>query len=74
MQTHKQHLNETAPRMAQKNINVEILKPIKIPVPPLVDQQHLVDEITSQETIIAAAQKVIDAAASKKQAILKQYL
>ena len=46
----------------------------RIPVPDLAIQQQLITEITAQETLIAAAQKLIDDAAGKKQAILKQYL
>ncbi|MFI3197094.1 MAG: hypothetical protein QX196_02090, partial [Methylococcaceae bacterium] len=46
----------------------------RIPFPDLITQQQLITEITAQEANIAAAQAIIDAAASKKQAILKQYL
>jgi len=45
-----------------------------IPVPDFATQQQLINEIEAQETIITAAQQIIDTAASKKQAILKQYL
>lgn len=45
-----------------------------IPVPDFTIQQQLITEISAQETSITAAQKIIDAAASKKQAILKKYL
>jgi restriction endonuclease S subunit len=45
-----------------------------ISVPDLTTQQQLIAEIATHETNITAAKKIIDAAASKKQAILKQYL
>jgi type I restriction enzyme M protein len=48
-----------------------------IKVPYLVNltiQQQLITEIAAHEATITAAQAIIDAAASKKQAILKQYL
>ncbi len=45
-----------------------------IPVPDLTIQQKLITEIAVHEANIAAAQKIIDEAASKKQAILKKYL
>jgi restriction endonuclease S subunit len=67
-------LNDIAPQMAQKNINIEILKPVKVPVPPLADQQRLVAEIEQLEQTIAAAQAVIAAAPSKKQAVMQKYL
>lgn len=74
MRAQKKHLNEIAPQMAQKNINIEILKPIKVPVPPLADQQKLVAEIEALERDIASAQAVIAAAPAKKQAIMQRYL
>ncbi len=46
----------------------------RIPTPDIVTQQQLITEIAAQETLITTAQQIIDAAASKKQAILKQYL
>jgi type I restriction enzyme M protein len=46
----------------------------RTPTPDIATQQQLINEIESQETIIAAAQQIIDAAVSKKQTILKQYL
>jgi hypothetical protein len=45
-----------------------------IPVPDPSTQQQLIVEIAVHETCITTAQKIIDAAASKKQAILKKYL
>jgi hypothetical protein len=58
----------------QKNINVEILKPIEIHVPPLADQQRLVAEIEKLEQTIAKAKAIIAAASAKKQAIMQVYL
>ena len=74
MRTHKKHLSDTAPQMAQKNINVEILKPIKVPVPPFVDQQALVAEIEKLEQTLAAAQAVIADGPAQKQAIMQKHL
>ena len=39
MNTRKNYLNAVATTSAQKNINYETLKPLKIPVPPLSEQQ-----------------------------------
>jgi restriction endonuclease S subunit len=46
----------------------------KIPVPDLKIQQNLVEQIEQLENKIATAQKIINEAASKKQAVLKHYL
>lgn len=74
MRTHKKELNDSAPQMAQKNINIEILRPIKIPVPSLTEQQRLVTKIEALESEITSAQALIIAAPAKKAEILKKYL
>jgi len=74
MRAQKKHLNEIAPQLAQKNINLEILKPLTIPVPPLSEQTKFVAKIEALEKQIAEAQAVIDGAAARKQAILQKYL
>lgn len=74
MRTQKNHLNAIAPQMAQKNINVEILKPIKVAVPPLAEQEKLVREVEALEKTIALAQVMIDGAMQKKQAVMQRYL
>lgn len=60
--------------MAQPKLSQNNLNRIKIPVPDLATQQQLIIEIEAHEISIIAAQKIIDEAATKKQAILKQYL
>ena len=58
------------PRTSWKHLSF-----IKVPYPnDLNTQQQLITEIAVHETNITAAQKIIDEAASKKQAILKKYL
>lgn len=74
MRSKKKHLNEIAPQMAQKNINVEILKPITVPVPPLAAQHKFVTEIKALEKTIAAAQATLAAAPARKRAIMQRYL
>jgi type I restriction-modification system DNA methylase subunit len=74
MRAQKQHLNDIAPQMAQKNINIEILKPIKVPVPTLVEQKRVVATVEKLVATIAEAQAVIDAAPARKQAIMEQHL
>ncbi len=74
MRAQKQHLNDIAPQMAQKNINIEILKPVRVPVPPLAEQLRLVAQVDAFDKTIADAQATIDAAPAKKQAVMQRYL
>ena len=57
------------PKLSQVNMNR-----IMIPVPPLAEQERIVQQIEILETQIAQAQKIIDAAPQQKQAILQKYL
>jgi len=60
MRTKKQHLNDIAPQAAQKNINIEILKTVKIPLPPLETQQQIVAEIEAEQRLVAASRELIE--------------
>ena len=70
MRTKKQHLNDIAPQAAQKNINIEILKTVKIPLPPLATQQALVAEIEAEQALVAANRELITRFEQKIQATL----
>ncbi|WP_374571953.1 restriction endonuclease subunit S [Acinetobacter sp.] len=50
------------------------LEEFKIPVPPLAEQEKIVQQIEALEMQITQAQKVIDDAPQQKQAILQKYL
>ena len=60
MRAKKQHLNRIAPQAAQKNINIETLRAMAIPLPPLATQQAIVTEIKAEQTLIAANRELID--------------
>jgi len=59
MRTKKQHLNDIAPQAAQKNINIEILKTVKIPIPPLSTQRAIVSEIEEEQQLVEANRELI---------------
>ena len=47
----KQKLEELAPATAQKNINVDILEKVEIPLPSVVEQNKIVQEIESRLSV-----------------------
>jgi len=59
MRTKKEYLNLVAPQAAQKNINIEILKPLPIPLPPLSDQEAIVSQIEKEQTLVNANKELI---------------
>ena len=70
MRTKKQHLNDIAPQAAQKNINIEILKTLEIPLPPLATQQAIVAEIEAEQALVVANRELIARFEKKIQATL----
>lgn len=70
MRQHKEPLNAHAPALAQKNINIEILNLLQIPVPPLAIQRALLEEIAGYEAKRAAALAELAAAPAQKRQIL----
>ena len=70
MRAQKQHLNDVAPQAAQKNINIEILKTVEVPLPPLITQQAIVAEIEAEQALVAANRELITRFEQKIQATL----
>jgi restriction endonuclease S subunit len=59
MRLQKGHLNNIAPQAAQKNINIEILKTLKIPLPDLHTQRAIVAEIEAEQALVNANRELI---------------
>lgn len=74
MRKQKQSLDENAPKTAQKNINIQILNKVKIPLPSLPEQEKIVSEIEKFEVKIKALESEIVEIPKQKEAILKKYL
>jgi type I restriction enzyme M protein len=70
MRTKKQYLNDIAPQAAQKNINIEILRTIEIPLPPLPIQNAIVAEVEAEQSLVAANRELIVRFEKKIQATL----
>ena len=57
-----------------ENLNIDRVKSIKIPVPPLEIQKKLVAEVEELEETISKAQEILDNSATQKNTILKKHL
>lgn len=57
-----------------RRVPINFYKDLSIPVPPLAEQQKIVEQITALEDQIAAAKKIIADVPAKKQAILDKWL
>ncbi len=74
--SHKSKLEKLAPATAQKNINVDILEKVKIPLTTIIEQQLIVDELESKLTVCDKIEETINQslqqAESLRQSILKK--
>jgi type I restriction enzyme S subunit len=74
--SHKSKLEKLAPATAQKNINVDILEKVKIPLPSIDEQQFIVSELESKLTVCDKIEETISQslqqAETLRQSILKQ--
>jgi type I restriction enzyme S subunit len=74
--SHKSKLEELAPATAQKNINVDILEKVKIPLPPIIEQQIIVEDLESKLTncdkIEETISQSLQQAETLRQSILKR--
>ena len=60
LRTQKERLNQFAPESAQKNINLEDLRPLVTPLPPLSEQQAIGGLLDGADVAIAEARKERD--------------
>ncbi|MCW3785496.1 restriction endonuclease subunit S [Plebeiibacterium sediminum] len=74
MHTQQRRIDYLAPAGAQKNINVEFLKPLKIVVPPLPEQQKIAKILSTWDKAIEQSQKLIEQLNSRKKGLMQQLL
>lgn len=75
LRTQKEHLNEIAPKNAQKNINLQILNPLLVPCPiSREEQDSLIEKLQEKEKKIQAIEQELLSIPNEKEAILKKYL
>ena len=59
LRTAKENIERYAPATAQKNINLEILSKVGVPVPSLEEQKQIVDEAESRLTVLDALSQTL---------------
>ncbi|MBM4339652.1 MAG: hypothetical protein FJ110_08905 [Deltaproteobacteria bacterium] len=62
IRTARANLDQFAPATAQKNINIEILRDVAVPLPPLTEQKEIVRRVESMFKLADAVEKRVEAA------------
>ena len=60
IRTAKEDLERFAPATAQKNINLEILKAVSVPLPPVDEQRYIASEIEARLSVVECIEKTLD--------------
>ena len=58
MRTERDELERFAPSTAQKNINLQVLSEVAIPLPPLAEQRRIVAEVERRLSVIQQAERL----------------
>lgn len=74
MRTAKTNLLEFAPATAQKNINLEILNAVLIPLPPLAEQRRIVEKVDKLMALCDGMGKHLDTAQAESRHLLEAIL
>ncbi|TAK30658.1 MAG: type I site-specific deoxyribonuclease [Chloroflexota bacterium] len=60
MRVAKEDLEQYAPATAQKNINVAILEKLAIPLPPLAEQNRIVNEVERRLSVVDELESIVE--------------
>jgi type I restriction enzyme S subunit len=61
IRTAREKLERFAPATAQKNINLEVLEAVAVPLPPLAEQERIVSEIDRRLSLVREVETQVDA-------------
>ena len=70
----KSKLDELAPATAQKNINVEILEKVEIPLPPIEEQQIIIEAIENRLSVADKLEESISQSLQQAEALRQSIL
>ena len=75
IRTIKDTLERFAPATAQKNINLDVLQKVPVPLAPLVEQQRIVAEVERRLSVVGEVESAVEAglvrAARLRQSVLR---
>ena len=74
LQLEQAGLDRSAPKMAQKNINLEVLRPLKLLAPPLPEQRKIADILSTWDQAIEKTEALLSNARTQKRALMQQLL
>jgi type I restriction enzyme, S subunit len=76
LRTARQDLEQYAPATAQKNINLDVLSDVLIPLPPLAEQHRIVAEVERRLSVVEEMERAVEhglkRAGRLRQAILRK--
>jgi len=74
LETCKEELDSKATQNAQKNINLQVLKPLEILTPPLPEQQKIASILSTWDKAISTTERLIDNSKQQKKSLMHQLL
>jgi type I restriction enzyme S subunit len=74
LETCKEELDSKATQNAQKNINLQVLRPLEILTPPLPEQQKIATILHTWDKAISTTERLIDNSKEQKKALMQQLL
>lgn len=74
LETCKDELDGKATQNAQKNINLQVLKPLEILTPPLPEQRKIAKILSTWDKAISTTEKLIETSKQQKKALMQQLL
>ncbi len=74
LETKREELDGLSTQNAQKNINLEVLKPLSIVTPPLPEQRKIAEILSTWDAAIGAQEQLIANARAQKKALMQTLL
>ncbi|WP_286708355.1 restriction endonuclease subunit S [Psychrobacter sp. UBA2514] len=74
LETCQKELDGQATQNAQKNINLQVLRPLEVLTPPLPEQQKIAKILSTWDKAISTTERLIENSTQQKKALMQQLL